>query len=44
MRRLNTLLISRRLISDSLTPVLILRDTVVGVIFFLLLSALEVFF
>ena len=32
-----------RLISDSLTPVVNLRDTVVGFIFFLLLSALEVY-
>ena len=34
--------LAARLISDSLTPVLVLRDTVVGFIFFLLLSALEV--
>ena len=32
-RRLKTLLSAARLISDSLTPVLILRDTVIGFIF-----------
>ena len=41
--RLKTLLFSRRLISDSLTLVLNLRDTVKLALFYLLLSALEVF-